>query len=186
MGWQESKIPHTCLIKHQKWGLSDIRDYYWAIQLDQLKHWITPLTPPVLADIECYLSPTSNLKLLLLSDTWRPWDLKLLNAPTQASLIAWTHLIQAPSTQKTQIQIQFPTQIFESLIPSISVKPLINLGIQETNAFYHENSLLFTEELIKKYNIPKHLHYTCVRILHFISKQPNPPNLPASCNLGLS
>lgn len=161
--WQNHKAgcSHSCLIKHRSLGgvgFPDIKDYYWALQWDQLKHWFVS-SSPLWADIECYFAPTSDLYSFLLSDIWKPWNLKYLTTPMQASLLAWRHLISAPSSSRSPTHVTFPLQILETMIPSPTGKPLLTYGIQEANALLKHNALFSLEELVNKYHIPVHHHF---------------------------
>lgn len=131
---------YLSLIKHKASevaGFRDVRDYYWAIHLDQPKNWFSSTSPSLWVDIESNLSPTSNLNLF--RDTWETWDLKPLSEPMQVSLMTCGHLLHAPSSPGTPVHITYPIQILEILIPSIMVKPLLAFDIHKTNTLFKNN-----------------------------------------------
>lgn len=81
MEWKKARCSQNNLTSHRKAGgagLVDIYDYFWAIRLNQTKHWFKPTDTPLWVDIQKALAPTKDLTLLLISDRWIPWNMKNL------------------------------------------------------------------------------------------------------------
>lgn len=73
--WQgkRARCPHALLVKHRRageMGLKDIRDYYLAVCLDQLKLWFSPLNLIPWTANKHTLSHSLDLRTLLIADLW--------------------------------------------------------------------------------------------------------------------
>lgn len=93
--WKDMKprSSHTLLLKHKNaggMGMTDLRDYWVATRLSQLRSWFNPSPDKLWIDIEQNASPTPSLNTLLLVDVWKPWPLKNLPLSIQASLLPST------------------------------------------------------------------------------------------------
>lgn len=93
--WKEDmrpSSPHALLLKHKYaggMGMTDLHDYWVATHLSHIQSWFSPSTDKLWIDIEKTTSPVPSLNHLLIADIWKPWPIKHLPLPTQASLIVW-------------------------------------------------------------------------------------------------
>lgn len=145
LGWRyiwngkKSRWSRNNLTFHRKAGgveLVDIFDYYWAVHLDQIKHWFQKTDTPLWVDIETTLAPTNNLTLLTLSDRWTPWDTKQMSPPMQASLRAWRFLLEHNHRDTHDTKYDLPLTLLDSMIPMMNVKDLMHKGITHISDLY--------------------------------------------------
>lgn len=108
------KCSRLLLIRHRLaggMGLVDIRNYFRASILTQLKSWLDPKSNPVWKGIKQNLCPTGNLSTFLLLDVWRPFFLRGLPLTLQASLVAWRFLRNVPSLKSDLVEVPIPINI---------------------------------------------------------------------------
>lgn len=86
----------------------DIRDYYWAVRLDQIQHWLKGTDKLLRLDVESAMALTYNLPLLLMSNLWKPWDISTLSPPLHAFNLAWHHLHKQKNDLNHNCGLQIP------------------------------------------------------------------------------
>lgn len=116
--WKDMKphSSHTLLLKHKNaggMGMTDLRDYWVATRLSQLRSWFNLSPDKLWIDIEQNASPTPSLNTLLLVDVWKPWPLKNV-PPINSSLSTSMENLLLPKPSTITNSHSTPTQDFRN------------------------------------------------------------------------
>lgn len=155
-------------------GLVDVKDYYLASRLDQIKHWFNPVKRPPRVANEENLLKSPDLRSLLLADIWQPIQLKDISPPVRASLLAWRalHITQCPESFDTSLHI--PIDALHYIILHISLEPWMLKGVQVLDDITIKGKLQDWEGLQKRFGLSSTDHYTYCRLQHLIQNSPAP------------
>lgn len=135
-------------------GFPDIVKYYWATQMDQLKHWLLRTETPRWVDLEMAMLGNKDLFSLLLADMWRGITLRPLPPTTRASLLAWRHFWAHATAQSMSCPILRKIDIFQHLIPNLSITSIRNWGIEHLEDILLDNVPMTLEAITSKYALP--------------------------------
>lgn len=170
-GPRRPRCSKALLIKHRSvggMGLINIKDYYWASMLTQLKHWISPSPDILWSSLEQDLSPTRDLRNLLLLDIWKPYSLRLLPLSIQASLIAWRDLHKLTPLPTNNVDIPISVEILNHVIPHTNYLDWLAKGISQIADLYVDNTLKPFDVLAKEYTLSPTDFYKYIQLSHFL------------------
>lgn len=134
-------------------GFPDPKDYYVAVILDQIRHWIMPTFHGQRRKIQQTLIPNGDLATLLLAQSV-PNTLPATDHPTiSAAVSIWKLLLRDISTEPSNIAIPTPLEIFKFIIPNMSLVQWSSLRRTPLTALVQNVKLLPFSTLQAKYNL---------------------------------
>lgn len=166
----------SLLLKHRGAGdtrLVDVKDYYLAARLDQIKNWFNPVSSLLWTGIKQILIQAPDLYTLLIAHLWQPFPLKGISPPIKTLLLAWRALLTTPYSEIFDTSVHIPIDV---LPYPVTMLPWVSKGIQVINDISIDGRLHDLEELRQRFGITSNDHYTYYRIQHLLKYSP-PPEL---------
>lgn len=135
--WQgkKSRCSHTKLIKHRStggMGYIDIKDYYYATILSQIKEWMNTSPTTLWSDIENHMMPGTNLANWLFSTSTHNTHLFHYSPTVQASVKVWHALHITKLARLTTKPLHIPLNTLKLLTPHLSIPSWITDRVKHT------------------------------------------------------
>lgn len=150
-------------------GAPNIRLYYRAVLLDQLKSWWTTSTQSNWKQIESVIltkDPKLFLSALLLDPTPGHFPLDTITA----SLRVWSAIPQMLKGTPQAILSRLSLNSISLITPVIQLQPWINAGIDTIGNLFNSAGLLSFANLQTKYGLSTNTFYVYLRIRSLLTK----------------
>lgn len=151
-------------------GVPNLKDYYTATILEQLKQWFANRDIKHWTHLEqTWLYPRS-LQSLILAHNIQQITLKKDHPTIQATIKAWSHLKKSCNPQTALTDIPFPLETLKWLIPNISLDQWLNNQTILLRDIIQNGKLLPFKEIQHKLNIPSSEFLTYLQIDSWFNK----------------
>ena len=118
----------TSITAHGGMNLPDIRNYYYAAILDQMKYWFSPQKDKLWLNIEQDSTKASDLYTLALANIVLPKVVNPNLLSIKATLFAWKHILSKSRHLGNKSKLYLPTEIINYCKIRMSVDDWIKQG----------------------------------------------------------
>lgn len=145
--WSHKKprCPHSVTIRLKKaggMGLPDVKDYYVAVLLDQIRHWFTPTLGKQWRHIEQSFITKGDLRTLLLAEWVTQTEYYISHPTITAALRVWTYFVSNIQGITSDTKITIKLEIFQFIMPDLSLRYWADLRKETLSAVTQDNKLL--------------------------------------------
>lgn len=151
-------------------GHTNVKDYYIASILAQLKGWFTPFPTTLRAAFEQHHITGGNLYNYLISSSFLPQPCPTIGPTIQAARVAWLNLRAHMSSQQKQTTLRFTISARSLFIPGISLANWHSSRALLLEDLYVGPALKTFRMLQLVFSIPQSEHYRYLQISHLLNQ----------------